>query len=59
MKLFNMGSPKFGKRAGTNMQLIEMTNVYSIDSTKKKKMVSTSTPEFLEYPWSSLQCVVL
>jgi hypothetical protein len=58
MKLFNMASPKFGERGGTNMQLMEAANVYS-RLYKKKKMMSTSTREFLEYPWSPLQCVVL
>jgi hypothetical protein len=57
MKLFNMASPKFGEQGGTNMQSMEVANVY-IRLYKKKMMASMSTREFLTYPWSPSQCAV-
>jgi hypothetical protein len=63
MKLFNMASPKFGERGGTNMQSVEVAHgLHLVMASRlgdrrlyyKKKMMGTKvTLEInLVYPWS-------
>jgi hypothetical protein len=63
MKLFNMASPKFDERCGTNMQSIEVAHgLHSVMASgpgdrrlyyKKTMMVIHITLEInLVYPWS-------
>jgi hypothetical protein len=67
MKLFDMASPKFGERGGTNMKLIKTTHGLCLIIAsglsdrrlyyKKKMMVTKVTLEInLVYPWSPLPC---